>query len=112
MIITRWFSKEENKRETEIFFLKWSLGWITIFSIVVTSKIYLNFLDKEYLILSLICSFPFFLFPLLFPLKSDRYLKLTERYWFKVVIFLIIIFYYIYYLFIYLFFLYIIILKY
>eukprot|EP01117_Protostelium_nocturnum_P008582 TRINITY_DN3081_c0_g1_i1.p1 TRINITY_DN3081_c0_g1~~TRINITY_DN3081_c0_g1_i1.p1 ORF type:complete len:293 (+),score=78.39 TRINITY_DN3081_c0_g1_i1:88-966(+) len=79
----RWLSSNQAKRETEIFFLKWSVGWILIFGTVVVTQIYKKFGDLEYFSLGCLVAFPHFLWPLLFPASTERNLPLSQRYFVK-----------------------------
>jgi len=78
-----WFAENPSKRWAEIFFLKWSIGWILVFGSVVITKVYENFQDLQYLLLSLVVSVPYVAYPLLFPAKCDANTPLLERYWVK-----------------------------
>eukprot|EP01119_Soliformovum_irregulare_P003327 TRINITY_DN1372_c0_g3_i1.p1 TRINITY_DN1372_c0_g3~~TRINITY_DN1372_c0_g3_i1.p1 ORF type:complete len:306 (-),score=69.50 TRINITY_DN1372_c0_g3_i1:35-928(-) len=78
-----WFSENPSKRWAEIFFLKWSVVWISIFVVVVGTKMYENFRDLEYMTLGIVVSFPIFLYPYFFPGKEDQGRPLKDRYWVK-----------------------------
>jgi len=78
-----WFAQDASKRWTEIFFLKWSVGWILLFAGIVASKIYLWFGDLEFMCLGITVSFPYFFYPLFFGGKVHHGMPITEQYWFK-----------------------------
>jgi len=78
-----WLSLNPSKRWAEIFFLNQSILWISVFILVVGTKVYENFGDMEYLTLGLFVSLPFVLYPTFFPCEADKKLPWNKRYWVK-----------------------------
>ena len=75
--------KQKNKREYEIFALKYTVFWIAIFAVVIVLQLYENFDENSYMILCVTLALPLLLQPLLFPLQTEARLPLHQRYSFK-----------------------------
>jgi len=73
----------ESKRSSEILFIKLSAFWISIFGYVVFSEEYKKWEDLSYMILSLIVSLPFVVYPYFFPSPADEKIPLSQRFWVK-----------------------------
>lgn len=71
------------KRQFEIYALKYTAIWILIFGVVIVTKSFLWFSANDYMALCVTLSLPFLLQPILAPLESERNLPLTSRYSFK-----------------------------
>lgn len=75
-------ANDPSKRAAEKFFLVFSVVWILLFGSVVAFQWYLKFSDVEYNLLAAFVALPYFLYPLVFPFKSDAKIPVTQRYFF------------------------------
>ena len=80
----RWLSADESKRWGELFYLYYSIAWISFFAVIVVFKVYEYCGNYGYTAIGLIVCVPCFLIPWLFPGEYDRQLPLSQRYWVKV----------------------------
>jgi len=74
------FSENESKRIGEQWFLTWSVIWISVFGVVVVTKVYEGWGDIGYMGIGLFVSAPCVLVPIFFPRGRDVYLPWHERY--------------------------------
>jgi len=71
------------KRDYEIFALRYSIVWISIFAVVIVTQAYENFTENGYMALCGSLAAPLLLQPFLLPTQSEKTLPFHLRYSFK-----------------------------
>lgn len=74
------FSDNESKRVGEQWFIIWSCIWISVFAVVVITKVYEGWRDTEYMAIGLFVSVPCVFVPIIFPRGADTSLPWHKRY--------------------------------
>jgi len=78
---SQWLSSNEEKRLSELLFLRWSAVWICFLAFLVATKLYMSFGDVEYFLLGLSLSLPYFFLPWWFIRNKKG--SIFQSYWFK-----------------------------
>mmetsp|Transcript_26971 Transcript_26971/g.46495 ORF Transcript_26971/g.46495 Transcript_26971/m.46495 type:complete len:279 (+) Transcript_26971:62-898(+) len=86
----RWLSTRPSKRWGELFFLYYSPIWISLVAVIVGTRMFEKFTEKEYMITGLLMAVPCIAWPVLFPGQPDKMLPLKDRYVIKANLWIII----------------------
>ena len=71
------------KSEFEIYALKYTCVWISVFGVVIVTQAYETFTANSYMSLCVPLALPFLLQPVLYPLPAESKVPLMQRYSFK-----------------------------
>jgi len=74
-----WFSSYQVKKHGEIFFLSWSVVWISFIAAIIVTRAFETFTATSYTIVGLIIGVPPFILPLLFP-GPEKHIPFLNRY--------------------------------
>ena len=74
------------KRQTELFFLQYTVVWNLVLGLVFATRLYASFSGTEYVVLSVALALPCVLGPLALGFQTD--VPFLERYWVKAIVFL------------------------
>ena len=79
-----WLATTPGKRWTEVFFLYWSVVWISAMAYIVASSAYESFEENEYMAVGLAFAVPCFVGPLLLPGgQGEPTTPILQRFWVK-----------------------------
>lgn len=78
-----WLATSPGKRWTEVFFLWWSVVWISAIAIIIATQMFEWFEEWEYFGVGVAFCLPCFLLPFLFPGQGEPSTPLMRRFWVK-----------------------------